>query len=198
MQSNSYKHCICRVITVLICAILSACQTAPHTSTVTEDSTQALYVQANKSLTAGDTDLAIKQFEQVLKQDPSARQAYTNLGLLYINKNDTASAKQAFINAIKQDKNDAIAYNHLAVIQRQQGEFQQALLNYEKAIDADPDYANAHLNLGILYDIYLQELPKAVVQYEKYQQLTNNSNEKVEKWLIDINRRMDNKKEKSK
>ena len=95
------------------------------------------------------------------------------------------------MSAIEQDKNDAIAYNHLAVIQRQEGLFQQALDNYKKAINANHDYANAYLNLGILYDIYLQEFSKAQEQYVVYQRLTANSNENIDKWLIDIKRRID-------
>lgn len=178
---------------LLICMTLSGCQSLPQEAPA--DGEQALiYQQAEKSLAAGETDLAIEQFEQLLKTSPSdsstIRQVHTKLGLLYLAKNDSKSAKQAFFNAVEQDKNDAVAYNHLAVIQRQEGSFQQALENYKNAIRIDPDYAKAHLNLGILYDIYLQDFPKALEQYEKYQQLTNNDNETVEKWIADIKTRI--------
>ncbi len=194
-NSSIINGLIRALVLVLIACILSACQSVPETVSAAEDAQLKLYKQANESLTAGKTDLAIEQFEQLLKQNPAAKHAYTNLGLLYVSKQDNEQAKQAFLNAIEQDKNDAIAYTHLAVIQRQQGQFQQAKLNYEKAIDADPGYANAYLNLGILLDIYLQDLPQALAQYEKYQQLTANSNKDVEKWLIDIKRRIDKQKD---
>jgi len=182
----SSKRCVLSFL--LFCSILSGCQNARQAEPA--DDSQALYQQANESLAAGNTDLAIEQFEQVLKTDPSAEQAFTNLGLLYLSKNDNKSAKQAFFNALEQDKDDAIAYNHLAVIQRQEGAFQQALSNYKNAIRINPDYAKAHLNLGILYDIYLQDLPEALEQYERYQQLTENDNETVEKWIADIKTRI--------
>jgi Tfp pilus assembly protein PilF len=196
MLNNSPAGCRIRsIIFVLISgSFLAACQSLPLTDTAADDTAKTLYIQANESLKAGETDLAIQQFEQLLEIDPSAKHAYTNLGLLYMHKENSQSAKQAFLNAIERDKNDAVAYNHLAVIQRQQGMFQQALSNYKNAIDADPEYANAHLNLGILLDIYLQELPEALEQYKQYQRLTDNSNKDVDKWLADIKRRIDQQK----
>ncbi|MBT3202825.1 MAG: tetratricopeptide repeat protein [Gammaproteobacteria bacterium] len=166
-------------------------QTQPVQQKISEpDPQQVLYQQAMKSTQAGEIDKAIEQFTRVVKSNPSAKHAFTNLGLLYIHKNQNREAKEAFLNAIKQNKNDAIAYNHLAVIQRQQGEFKMSLFNYYKAIKADPDYANAHLNLGILLDIYLQDLPLALEQYVIFQKLTGNTNQQVEKWVIDIKRRI--------
>lgn len=194
LNNNPAISIIRSIIFGLICGALLACQSILLTDTVAGDAEQTLYIQANESLKAGKIDLAILQFEQLLEKNPSLKHAYTNLGLLYIRKQNTEQAKQAFLNAIEQDKNDAVAYNHLAVIQRQNGEFQQALLNYKNAINADPDYAKAHLNLGILFDIYLQKLPEALEQYEQYQRLTDNSNKDVDKWLIDIKRRIDKQK----
>lgn len=150
----------------------------------------ALFNQAVESIKQGRTELALQLFNEVVASNPATPRAYTNIGLLYLHKQDNESAKQAFTQAIEQDKKDAVAYNHLAVIQRQEGLFKLALFNYYKAIDADPDYANARLNLGILLDVYLQDLPKALQQYEKYQQLTS-SNEEVDKWVIDIKRRIE-------
>ena len=182
-------------VIVMICYFLIACQSITQTGTDTDIDTGSavmmLQKQADESLKAGKIDLAIEQLTALLKADPSVRQTYTRLGLSYLRKEDNKQAKQAFIHAIEQDKNDAIAYNHLAVIQRQEGLFQQALDNYKKAINADLDYANAYLNLGILYDIYLQEFSKAQAQYVIYQRLTDSINENVDKWLLDIRRRID-------
>ena len=106
-------------------------------------------------------------------------------------------AKQAFNEAIKQDKSDAIAYNHLAIIQRHEGLFKPARENYEHAIKADPEYANAHLNLGILLDIYFQDFPRALEHYQIFQELTGNKDERVEKWVLDIKRRIETGNKKS-
>mgnify|MGYP002631208260 CR=1 FL=1 len=202
------NHIFKNLIIVVISSGLFACQSGPQPQATAPPEPQIetkiepaaqqqvavedlLYQQAIQSTRDGDIDKAIQQFTKVIQKDPSTKQAYTNLGLLYIHKKQNEEAKAAFLNAIKQDKNDAIAYNHLAVLQRQQGEFKLALFNYYKAINAKPDYANAHLNLGILLDIYLQDLPKALEQYEIYQKLTDHKNESVEKWILDMKRRIE-------
>jgi tetratricopeptide (TPR) repeat protein len=162
---------------------------APAEAT-TENPEPSRSQQAMESVKAGDIDKAIEQFKQILASDPTTPHAYTNLGLLYLHGQKPALAKQAFERAIIIDNKDAVALNNLAIIQRQNGEFKKALFNYYKAVNAKPDYANAHLNLGILLDLYLQDLPKALEQYESYQKLTGGSDEKVSKWIVDIKRRI--------
>ena len=61
--------------------------------------------------------------------------------------------------------------------------------SYKKAIDINSNYANAHLNLGILYDLYFYDFPNAIKHYNNYQALTKNTNKQVEKWIIDLERR---------
>jgi len=204
--SHSFIHRLYAV--ALLSVSLAACQTTPSTLKPEAAAEELSQVQSNtpdiatgqpesafelalKASRAGKTEQAIAQFIKLQQQDPTPAKVHTNLGLLYLHQNDPVAATESFLRAIAQDNNDAIAYNHLAIIQRQQGDFKQALFNYYKAINADPEYANAHLNLGILLDLYLQELPKALEQYLRYQQLTNNSNEDVEKWIIDIQRRIE-------
>ena len=60
-------------------------------------------------------------------------------------------------------------------------------------IKIDSKYARAHLNLGILFDLYLQDLEKALQQYRKYQKLTSDENTQVAGWIIDIERRRQSK-----
>lgn len=212
------KHMLKNIFSfVILSTSLIACQTVPKTAQQTttpveaeteakttiqldppiqDESQQTLYQQAIQSTQAGDIDTAIIQFKQLINKNPSTKRAYTNLGLLYLHKKQNNAAIESFQNAIQLDKKDAIAYNHLAIIQRQQGEFTKALYNYYNAINADASYANAHLNLGILLDIYLQDLPKALEQYEIYQTLVDTKNQPVDKWIIDIKRRIDANKDK--
>lgn len=192
------------VAAVLLGQIL-ACQTLPPeavddsaSATAGEDvkpaeadPAQSLYELALWSAQNDKTADAISQFEQVIALNPSFQRAYTNLGLLQLQQGELEQAKKSFENAINQDKSDAIAYTHLAVIQRQQGEFAQAKQNYQKAIEIDAGYAKAYLNYGILLDIYLQDLELALRQYETYQQLLDQPDETVEKWIVDLKRRIE-------
>lgn len=155
------------------------------------DPAESMYKLAMWSAKAGKLEDAIDQFSQVVDINPAYKNAYTNLGLLLLQNGDFHAARDALQSAIEQDKSDAIAYNHLAIVQRNAGDFQQALENYRKAIEANPDYANAHLNLGILLDIYIQDLPGALQHYETFLQLTGGNNEQIDKWVIDIKRRIE-------
>ena len=70
-------------------------------------------------------------------------------------------------------------------------EWYQATLTVEGSIgDIDVIYAGAYLNLGILFDIYLQDLVKALQEYEKYQSLTQQEDSQVAGWIVDIQRRI--------
>ena len=207
-NNNRYTTLYKSLTFLLLITGLSACQTPSGVTPAIDQSNQdnalesapektldaetLLHNQAISAAMEGKTELALEHFATLLEKNPFANKVFTNLGLLYLQMNDTAEAKKAFLNAIEQDSQDAVAYNHLAIIQRQEGEFKQALFNYYKAINADPEYASAHLNLGILFDLYLQELPKALEQYLLYQKLTHNKNEDVAKWIIDLQRRIDN------
>lgn len=203
---------------LIIVAVISACQTVPDSVPRAEPELapsphdearlqqpveekpgpdRILYQKAISFAINGNNDAAVAQFRELVELNPDYEKAYTNLGLVLLQNQQHAEAKQAFLAAIKQDKSDAIAYNHLAIIQRNEGLFKPAMENYTKAIEADPNYANAYLNLGILLDIYIQDLPRALEHYQKFQQLTNNNNEQVEKWVLDIKRRIETRTNKS-
>ena len=196
------KSCARSTVAAIVLSQVLACQSLqapePATATAAEGANQAAvdnpaqnqYERALRSLQNDKTDEAISHFEQVIALNPSFALAHTNLGLLHLQKGDLEQAKKSFENAINQDKSDAIAYTHLAVIQRQQGAFEEARQNYERAIDSDADYANAYLNYGILLDIYLQDFPQALRQYEIYQKLADKPDETVDKWIIDLKRRL--------
>ena len=61
---------------------------------------------------------------------------------------------------------------------------------YLASIDQSAGYANAHLNIAVLFDIYLYDLDQAMGHYKKYQSLTNNSDKLVAKWVVDLERRI--------
>ena len=46
------------------------------------------------------------------------------------------------------------------------------------------------MNLGILFDLYLQDLEQALAHYRRYQELMSEENEQVAGWIVDIERRL--------
>jgi Flp pilus assembly protein TadD len=107
--------------------------------------------------------------------------------------NKIADAEHVLNQAIMLNPGDAVAYNHLGVVLRQRGEFEQARQAYLNALRINSRYAGAHLNLGILHDIYLHDLGVALQNYQKYQTLTADADKQVAKWIVDLQRRVNSK-----
>ena len=47
-----------------------------------------------------------------------------------------------------------------------------------------------HLNLAILYDLYMGKLPQALEHYQRYLELTSDEKSPVKGWVADLQRRM--------
>ena len=202
-----------RTIIVLALLLITACQSTPGTdpdpkpavapTSVSEASStepepeaepvdfyQQFYTEAVDSLKLGDTERALELLLQVSTDAPDKPYVFTNLGLAYFKLEKMDLAEQAFQEAISRNNRDSVAYNHLGILLRYQGQFEEARKRYQRAIAIDSDYAYAHLNLGILFDIYLQDLKLALKQYQKYQALTGEENKQVAGWIVDIQRRL--------
>lgn len=154
------------------------------------DLAQQDYLRAIATLKSGDTAEALELLLHLSREAPDKPNVFTNLGLAYFQLQQGELAEQAFVQALARNADDAIAHNHLGILKRRKGQFQDALLEYQRAIEIDAEYARAHLNLGILFDLYLQDLEKALQQYRKYLELTSDENAQVAGWIVDIERRL--------
>ena len=154
------------------------------------DYNQQFYEEAIAALKNGQTENAIDLLVQVSSDAPDKPFVFTNLGLAYYRLQKLDLAEQAFQQALEQNDDDAVAHNHLGILQRHKGQFEQARTRYERAIDINGEYARAYLNLGILFDIYLQDLEKALQHYRKYQSLISKEDSQVAGWIVDIERRI--------
>jgi len=171
-------------------AVSEASATEPVPEVEPVDFYQQFYIEAVDSLRRGDTEQAIELLLQVSTDAPDKPYVFTNLGLAYFKLKKMDLAEQAFQEAISRSKKDAVAYNHLGILLRYKGQFEEARKRYQRAIAIDSDYAYAHLNLGILFDIYLQDLKMALQQYQKYQALIGEEDKQVAGWIADIQRRL--------
>jgi tetratricopeptide (TPR) repeat protein len=170
--------------------VTDASATEPESAPEPVDFYQQFYIEAVDSLKRGDTEQAIELLLQVSTDAPDKPYVFTNLGLAYFKLKKMDLSERAFQEAISRNNRDAVAYNHLGILLRYQGQFEEARKHYQRAIAIDSDYAYAHLNLGILFDIYLQDLKLALQQYQKYQGLIGEEDKQVAGWIVDIQRRL--------
>jgi Flp pilus assembly protein TadD len=168
-------------------------ESAPPAAPAEEEPNEALkkqFAQAVASMQDGQDKLATALFTVIAKQHPQLASPHTNLGILLFREGQMAEAEAAFKDALQRDDKDFVAANYLGMIYRNLGRFADAQAAYEKALAAKPDYAYAHLNLAILYDLYLGDLSKALDHYQQYQQSAGDSDQQLSGWLADLQQRM--------
>jgi tetratricopeptide (TPR) repeat protein len=147
------------------------------------------YRKALAALVAGRYAEAERGFQAVGRAEPRLAGPHANLGILYARTARPAQAADELREAIRLNPDRAAYYNELGMVSRREGKFDDARRYYAKALDLDPAYAYAHLNIGILYDLYLQDAEKAMQHYQRYQELTPGEAGTVTKWIADLQQR---------
>lgn len=127
----------------------------------------------------------------IVKAQPEFVEARANLGIVLFRLGRYARAEEELKRVVIDDPNNMVAYNYLGIISRINGQFSQSKAMYMQALNINANYANAQLNLGILYDLYLRDLPKAMESYLRYQKLQPQEDKEVAKWIADLKRRIE-------
>lgn len=130
----------------------------------------------------------------VIKARPEFVEARANLGIVLFRLGRFPRAEEELKRVIVDDPKNIVAYNYLGIVYRNNGQFVQAKDMYMQALNINAGYANAQLNLGILYDLYLRDLPKAMESYQRYQKLVPQEDPVVTKWIADLKRRIESGK----
>ncbi len=146
-------------------------------------------------LDKGEVDEARILFETLRDEYPEVSVFYLNLGVAYKRLERFEEAIQAYRQAISisdRNPNDGYAEAHynLGILLREQGDFKGAEAVYLRAIDLAPAFQDAHFNLAVLYDLYLNEPAKAVRHYQAHMALTTGVDEEVNIWISALQKRL--------
>ncbi len=170
-------------------AEMEAVAGAPAEVVVPERAAQE-FAQAVAMLEAGratDAELELKQLALAYPEFPGP---HFNLGLLYERAGRLKEAEAALQEALQRGLPSAITYTQLGVVERKLGRFQEAEAAYLDALKIDPSFAPAHLNLGVLCDLYLQQPARALESFERYMELSGNSDKRVATWIAELKGRV--------
>jgi len=188
---------------IVLCATLVACAglkpaapgagaSAPAAKSAAEPTVDPQWRQAYEHalglMLANKFPEAERELTALAERHPQLAGPYANLGILYFRAGRSADAVKVLEHAIALNPRP-VYYNELGMVHRTEGRFDAAEQAYRRALELDPDYAYAHLNLGILYDLYLQQPDRALPHYERYRALAPGESGTVEKWIADLKRR---------
>jgi len=147
------------------------------------------YQKALVLMKAQQLDDAFKMFDDIQTKTPMFAGPVLNQALIRIQQQNFKEADLLLKKAAGINEKNPFIYNLQGFVARQQGQFATARTAYEKAIAISPKYAKAHFNLGVLADLYLQDLPLALQHYEAYQTFQTSPDATVAKWVVDLQKR---------
>lgn len=153
---------------------------------------QNLYQQGLYALGSRDYDNAKIIFAQFIEKHPAMAGAYVNLALIAYREEDFQGTENLVTQAIGLNPSQAQAYHLRAQLHLKNGDIKKARGDYIEAITIKPDYTNAHYNLALLYDIYLQDIEQAIEQYSIYLSLLGKEDEATKDWIDHLRRTINN------
>lgn len=147
------------------------------------------YARAMGMMDTGQDAEALELLRTISAKAPALSGPLVNQGVILLRQKQYADAETQLLKALEINARNPYGYNLLGIALREQGKFANARSAYESALALDPDYAKAHFNLGVLADLYEQDLPRALTHYERYQALQSKPDPAVANWIIDLQKR---------
>jgi len=147
------------------------------------------YIAARRAFKSENYDVATEELTALTTEDTSLSGPWVMLGDISMLADDSETAEQRYRKAIAINDQNVNAYLRLARVMRIKGRYLEAQNLYADTLALWPDFPEAHLNIAILYDVYMNKSLLAQQHMEAYQFLTNNKDEQVASWLSEIQSR---------
>ena len=197
-----YRSALPASASLLLVLLLNGCSgpTTPQPGPTTEKQPETpvteqgsdLYLQGIEALAIKDFDSAASIFKRFNSQYTAKSGGHANLALISLKQGDIENATISADQAIELNPNNAAAHNLKGLINLEQGKIKTARDNFRTAIDIKPDYSNAHYNLALVYDIYLQDIAKAIEHYSRYLALTTEKDPGTQDWVDYLKSQLNN------
>lgn len=136
-----------------------------------------------------DYDSAIELLKKIIEQAPGVTAPFINIAIAYQHVGKPELAEEHLKTALALVPEHPVASNEYGLFFRKAGRFKEAREMYEKALTRFPDYYPVHKNLGILCDLYMDDLACALEHYEIYSQ-GKPEDQQVKIWISDLRARL--------
>lgn len=147
------------------------------------------YIEARRAFAAQNFDAAEKILATITDKEPRLSGPWVMRGDIAVENKDLELATKHYVKAIEVNQVNFNAWLRLAKTQRERGLFRHAQNTYARALAIWPDAPEGHLNLGVLYDVYLNQPLKAQAHMEAYQLLAGAENQEAVSWLNEVRSR---------
>src|SRR5690349_7955576 len=117
----------------------------------------------------GDTKAA-EHYVEAISEGDNVAEAYCNLGIINLERGQTASALDNFTLSLKNDPRHVEAHYNLANLYYDAGDLHLAKLHYEAAAQIEPSFSLVYFNLSLVYH-KLGDLTAARATVEEYRQV---------------------------
>jgi tetratricopeptide (TPR) repeat protein len=132
---------------------------------------------------------AIDLLEKVIEQSPGVTAPYIDMAIACEREGKLEQAEEHLKTALRLFPEHPLVCNEYGLLYRKTGRFAEAREIYEKALAHFPDYYPLHRNLGILCDLYLNDLACALEHYEIYSEAWP-EDKQVKSWIADLRARL--------
>jgi len=169
--------------------MLGACQ-SPGTCHIAEIEVDCETARLSKRV---DDAIAAQRYQdaealllKLTALQPRFSGAWTNLGTLYVARDEARAAQTAFEKALEANPSNCAARVSLGVLARRAGDYETAETYYLSCARPMADSLEAYLNLGILYELYMGRFDDALEAYRAYQRVAPAPDERVAMWVRDL------------
>ncbi len=149
----------------------------------------AQFIAARRAFRAESYGEAKQILEKLIVEAGELSGPKVMLGDIAFQEQRLDDAAALYEQAITTNPENINAYLRLAKVRRIQGQYVVAQNYYAQALALWKDFPEAHLNLAILYDVYMNKPLLAQQHMEAYQFLSGNSEGEVATWLAEIRER---------
>jgi len=165
-----------------------------HGFTVPEDvriasDVRSDYQRAIGLLQRGAMEEGVAALESVVERAPEAVIPRIDLGVALARLGQHGAAEHSLEAALALAPGHPAALNELGIVYRQTGRFEEARASYERALSIHAEYHYAILNLGMLCDLYVEDLACALENYDRYARIVTNDPQ-VPIWIADVRNRL--------
>lgn len=147
-----------------------------------------LFIEAKKAWRQEDVETAKQKLNVIIRNDPELSGPWMMLGDIAVAEKEYDLAQQHYKKGLQVNPKNVNGYTALAQVQRLQGQYNRAQNTLAEALSLWADFPEAHYNLSILFDIYLNQTHKAKQHLNAFIFL-DGGNENSQQWLQQLNER---------